>query len=128
MRRLTRAAERIQAGDFSARVGALAAGEVGTLAAAFDAMVAAVEEKTVALRDAADDEVRLRSRLEAVVAGMSDALVAGDAIPVASTVGPLRVPLGEPGGTVVLLRDLRPEQKIEQMKSELLSRVGPAAG
>jgi PAS domain S-box-containing protein len=51
---------------------------VGALAGAFDAMVDAIEEKNAALGRAADDETRLRNRLEAVIAGMSDALVAVD--------------------------------------------------
>jgi PAS domain S-box-containing protein len=79
VRRLTDVAQRIQEGRISERAGVVSDDEVGTLAGAFDAMVSSVEEKNAALRDAADDETRLRNRLEAVVAGMGDALVAVDA-------------------------------------------------
>jgi PAS domain S-box-containing protein len=79
LRRLTFAAERIQRGERGTRAGIASADEVGVLGAAFDSMVASIEEKTEALRDAADDETRLRNRMEAVVAGMSDALIAVDA-------------------------------------------------
>jgi PAS domain S-box-containing protein len=65
-------------GGPSPRVGIAGRDEVGVLATAFDAMVGAVDEKNTALRRAADDETRLRNRLEAVVAGMGDGLVAVD--------------------------------------------------
>jgi two-component system phosphate regulon sensor histidine kinase PhoR len=78
LRRLTTVAKGIQEGRSSQRVGSLSHDEVGSLAGAFDAMVDSVEEKNAALSEAADGETRLRNRLEAVVAGMSDALVAVD--------------------------------------------------
>jgi PAS domain S-box-containing protein len=78
VRRLTDVAGRIQAGQASERVGALGSDEVGVLAAAFDSMIDSVEDHAAALRTAADDETRLRNRLEAVVAGIGDSLVAID--------------------------------------------------
>ncbi|MDQ2728677.1 MAG: ATP-binding protein [Actinomycetota bacterium] len=78
VRRLTDVAGRIQAGQASERVGSLGRDEVGVLAAAFDSMIDSVEDQASALRTAADDETRLRNRLEAVVAGIGDSLVAID--------------------------------------------------
>ncbi|MDP9073219.1 MAG: ATP-binding protein [Actinomycetota bacterium] len=79
LRRLTMAAESIQRGEVGRRSGISSDDEVGVLGAAFDSMAASIEEQTRALQAAADDETRLRNRLEAVVAGMGDALVAVDA-------------------------------------------------
>lgn len=78
VRRLTDVAGRIQAGQGSERVGSLGRDEVGVLAAAFDSMIDSVDDHASALRTAADDETRLRNRLEAVVAGIGDSLVAID--------------------------------------------------
>lgn len=78
LRSLTVAARRVQAGDTATRAGVGGPDEVGLLGNAFDSMVVAIEEQTVALQGAADDEIRLRNRLEAVVAGMGEALVATD--------------------------------------------------
>jgi PAS domain S-box-containing protein len=71
VRRLTRAAEGIRRGEFDVRAGVTSDDEVGVLAATFDSMAGAIQEKTEA-------ESRLRNRLEAVVAGMGEALVAVD--------------------------------------------------
>ena len=189
VRRLTRAAAGIAAGDASLRAGVGGDDEVGALGSAFDAMVDSVTAQSVALQHAAEDEARLRNRLEAVVAGMNDALVAVDPAgritefnqaaaaltgvpadqalgarfakvvrlidddgapvptrrlgtgartparsarvlggdgptPVAVSSGALRGPSGEAVGTVVVLRDIRLEQEVEQMKTEFLSRIG----
>lgn len=69
--RLRTAAEAIQGGDFGVRTSIKSSDEVGVLSRAFDSMASSVQDKTAA-------EVRLRGRLEAVVAGMGEALVALD--------------------------------------------------
>ena len=189
LRRLTRAAAGIAGGDTSVRAGVTGDDEVASLGSAFDAMIDSVSAQSSALQAAADDEARLRNRLEAVVAGMNDALVAVDAfgritdfnqaaveltgvpaaaalgapalrvvrlqteegtpisrqmlqpsgrntamiarvvrdddqIPVAVSSGTLRGPAGELVGTVLVFRDMRREQEVEQMKTEFLSRIG----
>ena len=183
LRRLTSAAESISRGDLGVRAAIDADDEVGVLGRAFDTMAANIEEKTA-------DESRLRNRLEAVVGGMGEALVAVDEdglitdfnraaeeligvaapeafgqpanevlqlqgeggtdlaarlqrpsparwtssgvvkdsddreVPVAVIGGPLRGPSDELVGGVFVLRDLRREREVEQMKTEFLSRVG----
>jgi PAS domain S-box-containing protein len=190
LRRLTEVATRIQRGNTSERAYIAGDDEVAVLGSAFDSMIDAVEEQAGALQAAADDETRLRNRLEAVVAGMTDALLAVDAhgiitdfneaagqllgvdaagafgrhidevmdlvdddssslaprlvamdampwarlasvrrsgaeeIPVAVSSGALRGSGGEVVGRVLVLRDLRREREVEQMKTEFLSRVG----
>ena len=79
LRRLTRAAERIEEGRTGVRSGVESDDEVGVLGRTFDSMAGAIEDQTAALRRAADDETRLRNRLEAVVAGMGEALIAVNA-------------------------------------------------
>ena len=79
LRRLTVVADRIRRGGTGERADITTEDEVGALGAAFDSMVASIEEQTAALQAAADDETRLRNRLQAVVAGMGDALIATDA-------------------------------------------------
>ncbi|TMM13959.1 MAG: HAMP domain-containing protein [Actinobacteria bacterium] len=78
LRRLTTAAESIRRGDVDVRARVSSEDEVGRLGAAFDSMAASIDEKASALQTAAQDESRLRGRLEAVVAGMGEALVAVD--------------------------------------------------
>ena len=189
LRRLTRAATGIQGGDTKVRAGVAGDDEVAALGSAFDSMLDSVDAQSAALQAAADDEARLRNRLQAVVAGMTDALIAVDPfgvitdfnqaavhltgveaaealgtradkvvrvkgedggplsrqlfgrgappvsmaariangnadVPVALSRGSLRGPAGEEVGSVIVFRDLRREQEVEQMKTEFLSRVG----
>lgn len=79
LRRLTRTAEEIRTGNLGARSGLDTADELGTLGNAFDSMAVALGDMTGELRTAVIDEARLRSRMEAVVAGMGEALLAVDA-------------------------------------------------
>ena len=79
LRRLTRTAEEIRLGNLDARAGIDTADELGTLGNAFDSMAVALGDMTGELRTAVIDEARLRSRMEAVVAGMGEALLAVDA-------------------------------------------------
>lgn len=72
LRSLTQAAASLGRGDPGVRTGLTGDDEVGTLGSTFDAMASSIEEKTAA-------ESQLRGRLEAVVGGMGEALVATDA-------------------------------------------------
>ncbi|MGI8808894.1 MAG: histidine kinase dimerization/phospho-acceptor domain-containing protein [Acidimicrobiales bacterium] len=71
LRRLRAAVDAIQQGDLAVRSGIESSDEVGMLSRAFDSMASSVQDKTAA-------EARMRYRLEAVVAGMGEALVAVD--------------------------------------------------
>jgi signal transduction histidine kinase len=78
VRRLTRAAGRVQGGDLDTTVPVDSTDEVGSLAQAFDDMTASLRGLTGDLRDAAVAEAALRGRLEAVVGSMTDGLVTSD--------------------------------------------------
>ncbi|MBW3558069.1 MAG: HAMP domain-containing protein, partial [Actinobacteria bacterium] len=79
IRRLTTTAEAIQQGRLGVRSGLQSRDEIGVLGSTFDSMASSIQEKTEALRRAADEEAQLRNRVEAIVAGMGEALVAFDA-------------------------------------------------
>jgi PAS domain S-box-containing protein len=78
VRLLTAVAVRISTGSGRERAEISGEDEVAVLGSAFDSMLDSVEAQATALQAAADDETRLRNRLEAVVRGMSDALIAVD--------------------------------------------------
>ncbi|MGQ0744924.1 MAG: ATP-binding protein [Acidimicrobiales bacterium] len=77
--RLAGAARRISQGDLSVRASVSSTDEVGALGTAFNSMAGSIEELARELRDSMDQEVSARGRLQAVVAGMGEALVAVDA-------------------------------------------------
>ena len=78
IRVLTLAAARIQGGNYAEPAGVTSEDEVGVLGSAFDSMAASISSQTAALQRAADDETALRNQLEAIVAGMGEALLAVD--------------------------------------------------
>lgn len=186
---LTTATGELQQGRLSARAKLDTADELGVLATTFNQMAGSIQSMTDDLRSAADEEAALRARLEGVVAGMGEALIAvdergritdfnaaaeelagvpardaigekldaictitdeddaditarfakpvveswtapadltgvdGAAVPVAVSAGPLRGPAGVLAGAVFVLRDVRREREIEQMKTEFIANV-----
>lgn len=79
LRRLTTVAKAVRAGDLSARSEIHTDDEVGLLSGAFDTMVTSLAEQSDALAAAAQEEASLRNRVEAIVQGMGEALIAVDA-------------------------------------------------
>jgi PAS domain S-box-containing protein len=75
---LTEAARRVQAGELEARADPRGDDEVADLALAFNQMTEAVGVMTGELRGAAEEQARLRIRLETVVNSMGDGLMAVD--------------------------------------------------
>jgi PAS domain S-box-containing protein len=78
LRKLAGAAEALQGGNLDARADVTTDDELGQLGRSFNAMAASLGDLTDDLRHAALDEAELRARLEAVVGGMGEALVAVD--------------------------------------------------
>lgn len=186
---LTTATGELQQGRLDARAKLDTPDELGLLATTFNQMAGSIQSMTDDLRSAADDEAALRARLEGVVAGMGEALVAVDergritdfnaaaeeltgvpardavdkkldavcsvtteddtdithrfvepvveswsaqadlvganaeSVPVAVSAGPLRGAAGVLSGAVFVIRDVRREREIEQMKTEFIANV-----
>jgi two-component system, OmpR family, phosphate regulon sensor histidine kinase PhoR len=78
IRSLTAAAEAVREGDLDVRAQIEAKDEVGDLGRTFNEMTASLAAQSAQLREAATVQTRLRARLEALTASMSDALIAVD--------------------------------------------------
>lgn len=78
VRRLTAAAAAVGRGKLDTTVAVDSPDEIGTLGRTFDQMTHSLAGQARQLRDAADEQARLRARLEALTASMSDGLIATD--------------------------------------------------
>ncbi|MFP5328381.1 MAG: ATP-binding protein [Acidimicrobiia bacterium] len=129
LRRLTTVARAVRAGDLSARSEIRTDDEVGLLSGAFDTMVTSLAEQSDALAAAAQEEASLRNRVEAIVQGMGEALVAVDASGVVTDVNSAAEDLlakpaaelrGQPLGAVMTL------VSEDDPRRDLVARIGSA--
>jgi len=113
VRSLTAAARRVREGDLAATAPVRGEDEVGDLAIAFNEMTESLGRMTHSLRDAAEEETRLREELETVLNSMGDGLIAVDPDdrvvtfnPAAERITGLPVPqaMGRPVGEILVGR------------------------
>ncbi|MCU1356925.1 MAG: hypothetical protein JWM89_2343 [Acidimicrobiales bacterium] len=188
LRQLTAAAQQMQAGSLDTRIRVRSDDELGVLGGAFSSMADSINLMTAELRAAALEEATVRARLEAVISGMSEALIAVDrdgivielnraaeellatsraellgrraadvvswraldgramafdlddlvdgepigadlavgdgSIPVVVTAGALQDAGTAGAGFVLVLRDVRREREVDDMKSSILANIG----
>lgn len=79
IRDLTQASERVRRGDLESMVEVTAEDEVGVLGRAFNEMTTSIRQLTGDLRQAAEEEFEIRSRLETILQSMTDGVIAVDA-------------------------------------------------
>lgn len=127
LRRLTTAAGAVSGGDLSARSEIRTEDEVGVLSGAFDSMVTSLSEQRDALAAAAQQEAALRNRVEAIVQGMGEALVAVDAAGVVTDVNRAAEALLETPANALEGRPLADVMTLvneEEPQRDLVGRVG----
>ncbi|HEX2025911.1 MAG TPA: ATP-binding protein [Actinomycetota bacterium] len=125
---LTRAARRVQAGDLETRAPVRGEDEVADLAVAFNRMTESVGSMTGALQTAADEQARLRSRLETVVDSMGDGLIAVDDRERVVTYNPAAADLVGVPSDAVLGRTLGEVLRGRDAAGRSLTRGRPAEG
>jgi two-component system phosphate regulon sensor histidine kinase PhoR len=134
---LTDAARRVQAGDLETKAPVRGEDEVADLAVAFNRMTDSVSAMTGELRIAADEQSRLRGRLETVVDSMGDGLIAVDGDGLITTYNPAAAAIvgvaasevvGRPLGEVLRGRDAAGRSLTSGQPAEGLAFVRRSGG
>jgi two-component system phosphate regulon sensor histidine kinase PhoR len=125
---LTDAARRVRAGDLEAKAPVRGEDEVADLAVAFNRMTDSVSAMTGELRVAADEQSRLRARLETVVNSMGDGLIAVDHQDRVTTYNPAAAAIVGVGQGRVLGRTLGEVLRGRDAEGRSLTRGRPAEG
>ena len=125
---LTDAARRVRAGDLQAKAPVRGEDEVADLAVAFNRMTDSVSAMTGELRVAANEQSRLRARLETVVNSMGDGLIAVDHQDRVTTYNPAAAALVGVAQGRVLGRTLGEVLRGRDAEGRSLTRGRPAEG